>query len=275
MKKSKFMSIVTQKRREPQLKKARIISVVTQKGGVGKTATAINMSVGLHNLGYRVAAIDLDPNGQLAEGFGISRKSLQNTMFDVLLGMTDMKDIRQKAYGVDLYLSNRTLSDLGVTVQAATNVELYPDPNILLKQSLDQINTLYDFIIIDTPPTVSIFNTNALNASTDAVIPMQPEGMAVKGAEDILEFIREIQKSTNNKLRILGILATMVQNTNLHNTVMQDLRKSFIGTDVTVFDTIIKRTIRYGLAQTNGIPDTKNFPEYTDFLKEALFSATA
>ncbi|HBP63973.1 MAG TPA: hypothetical protein DD730_06830, partial [Desulfosporosinus sp.] len=119
------MSIVTQKRREPQLKKARIISVVTQKGGVGKTATAINMSVGLHNLGYRVAAIDLDPNGQLAEGFGISRKSLQNTMFDVLLGMTDMKDIRQKAYGVDLYLSNRTLSDLGVTVQAATNVELY------------------------------------------------------------------------------------------------------------------------------------------------------
>lgn len=275
MKKSKFMSIVTQKRREPQLKKARIISVVTQKGGVGKTATAINMSVGLHNLGYRVAAIDLDPNGQLAEGFGISRKSLQNTMFDVLLGMADMKDIRQKAYGVDLYLSNRTLSDLGVTVQAATNVELYPDPNILLKQSLDQINTLYDFIIIDTPPTVSIFNTNALNASTDAVIPMQPEGMAVKGAEDILEFIREIQKSTNNKLRILGILATMVQNTNLHNTVMQNLRKSFIGTDVTVFDTIIKRTIRYGLAQTNGIPDTKNFPEYTDFLKEAMFSATA
>ena len=226
-------------------------------------------------MGYRVAAIDLDPNGQLAEGFGISRKSLKNTMFDVLLGMADMKDIRQRAYGVDLYLSNRSLADLGVTVQAATNVELYPDPNALLKQALDQINTKYDFIIIDTPPTVSIFNTNALNASTDAVIPMQPEGMAVKGAEDMLDFIREIQKSTNNKLRILGILATMVQNTNLHNTVMQDLRKSFINTDVTVFDTIIKRTIRYGLAQTNGVPDTKNFPEYTDFLKEALFNETA
>ena len=275
MKKSKFMSVVTQKRREPQLKKARVISVVTQKGGVGKTATAINMSVGLHNLGYKVAAIDLDPQGQLAEGFGISRKSLKHTMFDVLLGMVPMKDIKQRAYGVDLYLSNRSLAELGETVQAMSNVDLYPDPNVLLKQALAQIDTKYDFIIIDTPPTVSIFNKNALNASTDAVIPMQPEGMAVKGAEDILEFIREVQKSSNKKLNILGILATMVQNTNLHNTILQDIRKSFINTKVTVFDTIIKRTIRYGSAQTDGVPDTKNFPEYTDFLKEALFSETA
>ena len=260
---------------EPITKRARIISVVTQKGGVGKTATAINMSVGLHNLGYKVAAIDLDPQGQLAEGFGINRKSLKKTMFDVLLGMVQMKDIKQKAYGVDLYLSNRSLAELGVTVQASSNVEQYPDPYVLLKQALAQIDTKYDFIIIDTPPTVSIFNKNALNASTDAVIPMQPEGMAVKGAEDMLEFIREVQKSTNKKLNVLGILATMVQNTNLHNTIMQDIRKSFIETDVTVFDTIIKRTIRYGSAQTDGVPDTKNFPEYTEFLKEALFSETA
>lgn len=257
------------------MKKARVISIVTQKGGVGKTATAINMSVGLHNLGYKVAAIDLDPQGQLAEGFGISRKSLKKTMFDVLLGMADMKDIKQNAYGVDLYLANCSLADLGVTVQAPSYVELYPDPYVLLKEAIAQINTKYDFIIIDTPPTVSIFNTNALNASTDAVIPMQPEGMAVNGAEDMLEFIWEVQKKSNDKLKILGILATMVQNTNLHNTVMQDIRKSFIDTDVTVFDTIIKRTIKYGLAQTNGVPDTGNFPEYTEFLKEALFSETA
>src|SRR5665648_1050177 len=260
---------------EPIVKKARVISVVTQKGGVGKTATAINMSVGLHNLGYKVAAIDLDPQGQLAEGFGIDRKSLKKTMFDVLLGKAHMKSIKQSAYGVDLYLSNRSLADLVVTVQTPPNLERYPNPNVLLKQALAQIDTKYDFIIIDTPPTVSIFNTNALNASTDAVIPMQPEGMAVKCAEDMLEFIREVQKSSNNNLSVLGILATMVQNTNLHNTVMQEIRRSFIKTDVTVFNTIIKRTIRYGSAQTDGVPDTKNFPEYTEFLKEALFSETA
>src|SRR5665648_604677 len=211
---------------EPIVKKARVISVVTQKGGVGKTATAINMSVGLHNLGYKVAAIDLDPQGQLPEGFGIDRKSLKKTMFDVLLGKAHMKSIKQSAYGVDLYLSNRSLADLVVTVQTPPNLERYPNPNILLKQALAEIETKYDFIIIDTPPTVSIFNKNALNASTDAVIPMQPEGMAVKGAEDMLEFIREVQKSSNKKLNILGILATMVQNTNLHNTVMQAIRKS-------------------------------------------------
>ena len=275
IKKARDISINTQKVAEPLMKKARVISVVTQKGGVGKTATAINMSVGLHNLGYKVAAIDLDPQGQLAEGFGINRKSLKKTMLDVLLGSAHMKSIKQRAYGVDLYLSNRSLADLGVIVQTPSNVERYPNPYSLLKQALAQIETKYDFIIIDTPPTVSIFNQNALNASTDAVIPMQPEGMAVKGAEDMLEFIREVQKSSNTKLNILGILATMVQNTNLHNTVMQAIRKSFIETNVTVFDTVIKRTIRYGLAQTDGVPDTKSFPEYTDFLKEALFSETA
>jgi len=273
--KARDTSIVTQKREEPPIKKARIISVVTQKGGVGKTATAINMSVGLHNLGYKVAAIDLDPQGQLAEGFGIDRKSLKKTMFDVLLGLAPMKDIKKRAYGVDLYLSNRSLADLGVTVQTPSNAKQYPDPNVLLKRALAQIDTKYDYIIIDTPPTVSIFNKNALNASTDAVIPMQPEGMAVKGAEDMLEFIREVQKSSNRKLNILGILATMVQNTNLHSTVMQEIRKTFVEKDVTVFETIIKRTIRYGSAQTSGVPDTKNFPEYTDFLKEALFGETA
>src|SRR5665648_323482 len=274
-KRVKDISDDTKKVADSLMKKARVISVVTQKGGVGKTATAINMSVGLHNLGYKVAAIDLDPQGQLAEGFGIRRKSLKKTMLDVLLGMAHMKDIKKKAYGVDLYLSNRSLADLGAAVQTPSNFELYPDPNVLLKQALAQIDTKYDFIIIDTPPTVSIFNTNALNASTDAVIPMQPEGMAVKGAEDMLEFIREVQKSSNNNLSILGILATMVQNTNLHNTVMQEIRRSFIKTDVTVFNTIIKRTIRYGSAQTDGVPDTESFPEYTEFLKEALFSETA
>ena len=274
--KAKYISVEAPKERiVTNEKRARVISVVTQKGGVGKTATAINMSVGLQNLGYKVAAIDLDPQGQLAEGFGIDRKALKKTMLDVLLGMADMKGIKKKAYGVDLYLSNRSLANLGVTVQALSNVKQYPDPSVLLKNALAQIDTKYDFIIIDTPPTVSIFNTNALNASTDAVIPMQPEGMAVKGAEDMIEFIREVQKSSNNKLNILGILATMVQNTNLHNTVMQEVRKSFIKSDITVFDTVIKRTIRYGSAQTEGVPDTKSFPEYTEFLKEALFGETA
>lgn len=252
-------------------KTARIISVASQKGGVGKTATVTNMAVGLVSLGYKTAIIDMDPQGHIAFSFGIKKIELQKTIYDVLIGEAKMSDIKRNAFGVDLYLSNIALSDLSPTVTNHINAKLFPAPKYLLKKAITQIQTQYDYILIDTSPSIDIQTMNSLLASTDIIIPVLPEGLAIDGIFDTLVLIKGIQNQ-GSKINILGILPTMVQeSTNLHNVMLQDLRRHFAETsDIKVFETVIKRAIRHGLAQSNGEPDIKNAPEYLSFVKEVL-----
>jgi len=252
-------------------KTARTISVASQKGGVGKTATVTNMAVGLVSLGYKTAIIDMDAQGHIAVSFGIKKIDLKKTMYDVLIGEAKMKDIKRNAFGVDLYLSNNSLFELGPTVTNHLNARLYPAPKYLLKNVIAQINTQYDYILIDTSPSNDIQTMNSLLASTDIIIPVLPEGLAIDGIFDTIVLIKSIQKQ-GSKINILGILPTMVQeSTNLHNVMLQDLRKHFAETpDIKVFETVIKRAIRHGLAQTSGEPDIKNAPEYLSFVKEVF-----
>ena len=247
---------------------ARIISVASQKGGVGKTATVTNMAVGLVSLGYKTAIIDMDAQGHIAFSFGIKKIDLKKTIYDVLIGEAKMRDIKQKAYGVDLYLSNTSLSDLSPTVTAHINAKLFPAPKYLLKNAIAQIKTQYDYILIDTPPSIDMQTMNSLLASTDIIIPVLPEGLSIDGIFDTIILIKGIQEQ-GAKINILGVLPTMVQDhTNLHHVMLQDLRRHFAETpDIKVFDTVIKRAIRHGLAQTNGEPDIKNAQENLSFVK--------
>lgn len=250
---------------------ARIISVASQKGGVGKTATVTNMAVGLVSLGYKAAIIDMDAQGHIAYSFGIKKNELRKTMYDVLLNEVKMRDIKQNAFGVDLYLSNNSLSDLSLKVMASLNGKLSPTSKYLLRNAIGQIRTKYDYILIDTSPSNDLLTMNSLLASTDIIIPALPEGLAVDGIFDTLLLIKSIQEQ-GAKLNILGILPTMVQDhTNLHNVMLQDLRKRYAESpDIKVFDTVIKRAIRHGLAQTQGVPDINRAPEYLTFVKEVL-----
>jgi len=250
---------------------ARIISVASQKGGVGKTATVTNMAVGLVSLGYKTAIIDMDAQGHIAFSFGIKKTDLKKTIYDVLVGEAKMSDIKQHAFGVDLYLSNNSLADLGPKVIAQLNAKQFPAPKYLLKNVIGQIKTQYDYILIDTSPSNDIPTMNSLLASTDIIIPALPEGLSIDGVFDTIILIKGFQEQ-GAKLNILGILPTMVQdNTNLHHVMLQDLRKRFAESpDIRVFDTVIKRAIRHGLAQSNGEPDIKNAPEYLSFVKEVF-----
>lgn len=252
-------------------KNARIISVASQKGGVGKTATVTNMAVGLASLGYKTAIIDMDAQGHIAFSFGIKKIDLQKTIFDVLIGEAKMGDIKQNAFGVDLYLSNNSLSDLNPTVMAHLNANQFPAPKYLLRKAIAQIKHQYDYILIDTSPSNDIQTMNSLLASTDIIIPVLPEGLSIDGIYDTLFLVKKIQEQ-GDKLNILGILPTMVQDhTNLHHIMLQDLRKRFAETpDIKVFDTVIKRAIRHGIAQTQGEPDINKAPEYLSFVKEVL-----
>lgn len=250
---------------------ARIISVASQKGGVGKTATVTNMAVGLVSLGYKTAIIDMDAQGHIALSFGIKKTNLTKTIYDVLIGDAKMSDIMQNAFGVDLYLSNNSLSEFSPTVLTHLNDKLFPAPKYLLRKAIAQIKTQYDYILIDTSPSNDIVTMNSLLASTDIIIPVLPEGLSIDGIYETIFLIKDIQEQ-GAKLNILGLLPTMVQDhTNLHHVKLQELRRSFAETpDIKVFDTVIKRAIRHGLAQTDGEPDIKKAPEYLSFVKEVF-----
>lgn len=250
-------------------KSARIISIASQKGGVGKTATVTNMAVGLVSLGYKTAIIDMDAQGHIALSFGIKKTDLKKTIYDVLIGEVKMKDIKQHKFGVDLYLSNNSLSNLSPKVQI--NSKLFPAPKYLLRKVIGEIKTQYDYILIDTSPSNDIPTVNSLLASTDIIIPVLPEGLSIDGIFETIFLIKDIQEQ-GSKINILGILPTMVQDhTNLHHVKLQELRKQFAETpNIKVFDTVIKRAIRHGLAQTDGEPDIKKAPEYLTFVKEVF-----
>jgi len=252
-------------------KTARIIAVASQKGGVGKTATVTNMAVGLVSLGYKTAVIDMDAQGHIALSFGIKKIGLKKTIYDVLIGEAKMSDIKQTAFGVDLYLSNNSLANLSQKVLAHFNSKLFPAPKYLLKKAIGQIRNQYDYILIDTSPSNDIPTMNSLLASTDIIIPVLPEGLSIDGIYETIVLIKSIQEQ-GSKVNILGILPTMVQDhTNLHHVKLQELRKEFAETpDIKVFDTVIKRAIRHGLAQTDGEPDIKKAPEYLSFVKEVF-----
>jgi len=253
------------------LKVARIISVASQKGGVGKTATVTNMAVGLVSLGYKTAIIDMDAQGHIALSFGVNKTDLKKTIYDVLIGEARMSDIKQNAFGVDLYLSNNSLSDLSPKVMAQINSKRFPAPKYLLKKAVGEIRNHYDYILIDTSPSNDIPTINSLLASTDIIIPVLPEGLSIDGIYETIFLVKGIQEQ-GSKINILGVLPTMVQDhTNLHHVKLQELRKKFAETpDIKVFDTVIKRAIRHGLAQTDGEPDIKKAPEYLSFVKEVL-----
>lgn len=258
-------------RPEKPVKFSRIIAVASQKGGVGKTATVTNMAVGLVSLGYKTAIIDMDAQGHIAFSFGIEKNGLQKTIYEVLTGEAKLSDIKQNAFGVDLYLSNTSLSDLSATVMAHSNDRRFHAPNYLLKNAIGQIITRYDYILVDTSPSNDLQTMNSLLASTDIIIPALPEGLAIDGVYDTINLIKRMREQ-GAKTNILGILPTMVQDyTNLHNVMLQNLRKHFAeNPDIKVFDTVIKRAIRHGLAQSNGEPNIKNAPEYLSFVKEVL-----
>ncbi|AFQ45050.1 ParA family protein [Desulfosporosinus meridiei] len=252
-------------------KSARVICVASQKGGVGKTATVTNMAVGLVSLGYKTAIIDMDAQGHIALSFGIKKINLKKTIYEVLIGEAKMKDIKHTAFGVDLYLSNNSLSDLGPKVIGQQNSKQFPNPKFLLKNAIGQIKNNYDYILIDTSPSNDMPTINSLLASTDIIIPVLPEGLSIDGIHETINLVKTIQEQ-GAKVNILGVLPTMVQDhTNLHHVMLQDLRKRFAETpDIKVFETVIKRAIRHGLAQTHGQPDINKAPEYLSFVKEAF-----
>lgn len=226
----------------------RIISLSNQKGGVGKTTTAINLSTALAACGNRVLVIDFDPQGNTSTGFGIDKRNLQHDSYSLLMGESTLEQATMPTQVPNLNIVPATIHLSGA------EVELVPAMarESKLKDALKAGKIPYDYIFIDSPPSLGLLTINALVASTDVLVPLQCEFFAMEGISQLFKTFELVKKNLNPKLDIMGVLLTMYdKRNNLSSQVESDVRQH-LGTKV--FETVIPRNVRLSEAPSHGAP---------------------
>jgi len=236
---------------------SRTIVIANQKGGVGKTTTAINLSTCLAEKGFRVLLIDEDPQGNASSGLGIDKTAVEASTYEVLLGEIPAKDAVLETEIPNLFVipSNMDLAAVEVELVSLKNRER------MLKIAIDEIRDLYDFIIIDSPPSLGLITLNALAASNEVLVPIQCEFYALEGLSQLVKTINLVKKRINPSLKIEGVVLTMYDGrTNLSTQVVQEVIKFF---PEKVHKVIIPRNVRLGEAPSYGMPITQYDPKCT------------
>lgn len=247
------------------------ICVFNQKGGVGKTTTNINICSYLAMEGYKVLAIDIDPQGNTTSGIGIDKRSLKYSMYDVLTSEVSLKDvIIQSQVLENLYVAPSKMELAGAEVE----MTMSKNRELILKNKLNSIEDEYDFIFIDCPPSLGILTINALTSAESVLIPIQSEFYALEGVGQLINTIQLVKKSLNKNLEIEGVVMTMYDSrTNLSNEVYSEVKKYFKDK---VYKTTVPRNIRLAEAPSFGLPiilyddKCKGAEAYQDLTKEFL-----
>ncbi len=225
-----------------------VISVTNQKGGVGKTTSAVNIAYYLAKQGKRTLLIDFDPQGNATSGLGVNKQELEATMSDVILESKPLVDII-------LPTDHKNLSIAPTDPQLAnTEVELAQANRRFtrLKNAISTLPPHYDYILIDSPPSLSLLTVNGLIAAQYVLLPVQAEFYALEGLGQLLETMKLVRKSMNPTLELAGVLPTMVDGrTTLSGQVHEEIKKHFPGK---VFKTTIPRNIRLAEAPSHGLP---------------------
>ncbi|MDC0200488.1 AAA family ATPase [Candidatus Pelagibacter sp.] len=231
----------------------KIISVINQKGGVGKTTTVINMAAGLSMKGKKILVIDLDPQGNATTGLGLSNtENSELTIYSVLNGNKKISEVVQstKFDNLNLVTSNVDLS--GLEVETAGDARRAFKLKDELASILNDSGPLYDYIIIDCPPSLSLLTIMALVASNELVVPLQTEFFALEGLTQLMKTIDRIKSNLNPSLNIRGILLTMYDKRNkLSGEVEQEARTYF---KEKVYQTVVPRNVRLSEAPSHGVP---------------------
>ena len=231
----------------------KIISIINQKGGVGKTTTVINLASALSQQGKKILVIDLDPQGNATTGLGLSNvEQSDQTIYGILNGTMSIFDVikKTKFHNLDLITSNVDLSGLEVET-AGDN-----DRAFILKSKLtaylNDSRALYDYILIDCPPSLSLLTVMALVSSNSLLVPLQTEFFALEGLTQLMKTIERIKVSLNPDLKIRGILLTMYDKRNkLSSQVEKEARDYF---NEKVYSTVIPRNVRLSEAPSHGVP---------------------
>lgn len=230
----------------------KVIALVNQKGGVGKTTSSINLAASLGALKKKVLLVDLDPQGNSTTGVGVEKKD--KSVYDLLIGEAPLEEVTVKTKFKNLYIITANINLAGADIELMEKSRLDPafSKEAQLKKHLDIARGMFDYIIIDCPPSLGILTTNALVAADSVIIPVQCEFFALEGIMQLLNTIMIAQKKLNPTLSIEGVLLTMLDNrTNLGLEVVEDIKSYF---KEKVYDTIIPRLVRLSEAPSHGKP---------------------
>jgi chromosome partitioning protein len=221
--------------------------VTNQKGGVGKTTSAVNIAYYLAKMGKKTLLVDFDPQGNASSGLGIDKQSLQGSMTDVILEAKTLPEIIIPTDHKNLFLAPATSHLANTEVELAQANRRFTR----LKNAIENTPN-YDFVIIDSPPSLSLLTVNGLIAARYVLLPVQAEFYALEGLGQLLETMKLIRKSMNPTLDLIGVLPTMVDGrTTLSGQVHEEIKKHFPGK---VFKTVIPRNIRLAEAPSHGLP---------------------
>ena len=228
---------------EPSVPVLRTLTFANQKGGVAKTTTTINLGVAFMEQGYRVLVVDLDPQGNLTMSQGMNPDAIERSMFDVLVHRVPITEVIHQAE-VDVAVSSIDLAGAELALSSLIGRER------ALEKALVEVRDRYDFILVDTPPSLGLLTINAFVAASGVIVPVQCEYLSLRGLVQLENTLAMVRENLNPHVRVEGILATMFDGRTLHSREAIEILEENFGE--LVYKTRIRKTVRYAEAPVKG-----------------------